>query len=569
MLEQWRGGPPGCHGRVAAAAVAAAAVLTHLAGAADDPPLRTAPAGRLQLVVPTEAPPLGEVRVSAGEAGPATWLDDPAQRARLTDVQFPIDWWRWRELRLAFTPAHDGPVELRLLGPWAEAAPGREFRQEVLWDDLAAAGATIENGDFHRTGPAAPAGWTSPWRPYPGPDQWPLDGGATGAAWHGRPLAQALTVRAGRAVRLRLRARAAVPPGLVVPRRLGAGTPAHRVCGRLGRGVNLGNGWEAPPGSWSVGYGVADVERIAAAGFGHIRVPVAWHYRLREGTIMPEFFAELEPVLRRALECKLQVILNWHHFEDLCVQPEGNRAQFVRGWQAIARHFANWPPALLFELLNEPHAPLEGELLNGIHAEAIAVIRTTNPARTLLVNPSQWATVGMLGPLRLPDGDANLIVSVHCYEPFQFTHQDAGWVGLTGLKGIVFPGPPERRFELPGALAGRGGLAAWVDAYNRLPTADNPASARAFEILLDDALAWSEYFGRPVHLGEFGAHRAGDPASRERYARAVRAACEQRGIPWCWWEWKAGFACWDADANQPLVRPLFGPGMAGNRERRR
>ena len=45
--------------------------------------------------------------------------------------------------------------------------------------------------------------------------------------------------------------------------------------------------------------------------------------------------------------------------------------------------------------------------------------------------------------LRLPDDDENLIVTVHNYDPFYFTHQGATWAGPdTKVTGIRFPGPP-------------------------------------------------------------------------------------------------------------------------------
>ena len=110
-------------------------------------------------------------------------------------------------------------------------------------------------------------------------------------------------------------------------------------------------------------------------------------------------------------------------------------------------------------------------------------------------------------------------------DPFRFTHQGAEWVGLGDVKDITFDG------KLPSVVKRR----------------------------LDDAQAWSKHFGRPVHLGEFGAYRTADDNSRGRYAKAIAEAAEERRIPWCWWEWKAGFGCWDSENDEPfLIQELMG-----------
>ena len=78
---------------------------------------------------------------------------------------------------------------------------------------------------------------------------------------------------------------------------------------------------------------------------------------------------------------------------------------------------------------------------------------------------------------------------------------------------------------------------------------------------LDQAVAWSRSRGVPLHLGEFGAFRAGDLASRARYAQMVREEAEARGIGWAWWELASDFSgVWDAQAGQwvePLRRALL------------
>lgn len=515
---------------------------------------------RLFIRVPEEAPPLKALSVSIGEATPGTFEDTPAKRERLTDIRFPVRWWDWREFTIKFTPAHDGTVELDLNGPWGEASPGVLYDQEILWDDLSATGTEIPNKDFEDVKGGKPEGWESPWRPYPAAGTWPfsnntaLKGKGYGASWHGRPLVAKLPVKASVPVTLKLHARAAVTPGFKEPARLGNATPAHRACATLKRGVNLGNGWEAEPGTWGVKYDAADIDRIAAEGFDHIRVPVAWHYYLENGALKPEFIADFDALLKHALEKKLSVIVNWHNYGALTKEPEQTRAAFVAGWEVLARHFKDWPPQLFLELFNEPNGALDHDALTKVHAEAIAAIRKVDPQRILLADPPQWASVPGLDRFFLPDGDNRIIVTIHSYEPFQFTHQGAAWVGYQDLRGVSYPGPPAKPVALPDSLKDNAGIAAWLEAYNTRKGTDNPCTVATINALLDDAVAWSAHFGRPIHAGEFGAVRDADPASRQRYIRDFRSAAERHKIPWAMWDWKAGFAYWDSESNKPLLR---------------
>jgi endoglucanase len=518
--------------------------------------IRQAAEARLWLKVPAGDVPLRDVQVSTGRAAPASWEKDPAVRERQTDILFPIQWWSWSEQTVRFTPARDGVVELSLLGPWAADENGAMPRQEVLWDDITAEGAELRNGSFESIEDGHPAAWQSPWAAYPAPDAWPLAEKGVAAAWCNRPLAQTFQVKAGQTVSLHLHAKAATPPGFIAPKSLGQDTPAHRALAGLKRGVNLGNGWEAPPDqSWGVHFATEDIDRIAAEGFDHIRVPVAWHFYLKQTDhgmeIDPALLSGLEPVLRRAMEKNLHVFLDWHHFNDLTADPSGNSVRFVSGWETIARHFQSWPPGLFFELLNEPCDAITTEVANPIYQETIAAIRKSNPARILVVSPGRWGGIGELGKLRLPDADDRIAVTVHCYEPFHFTHQGAGWVGFQQLRGITYPGPPSSPFQVPDALRENAGIQSFLAGYNTLPGDRNPCSKRVIREALDTARGWSLHFGRPVHLGEFGTHDAGDSASRGRYLRDARTLAEERSIPWTLWEWKSSFGYWDPGKNQP------------------
>jgi endoglucanase len=527
-------------------------------------PAEQASEARLWLKVPAGNPPITPVSVEHGSALQAPWENNPEIRSRQTDIHFPIQWWRWTGQTIRFTPKTDGQVELWLMGPWAQEKNGSPPRKEVLWDSITAVGADLTNGGFEEIADGRPLGWQSPWAAYPAETEWPLaqaaamDGKRAAAAWIQRPLVQTLQLRAGHPVTIHLHAKAATPPDFITPKRLGQNSRAHQAIKGLRRGVNLGNAWEAKPGTWGLKFTSGDIDHIADEGFDHIRVPVAWHFHSLEAngsiSLDPAFLAELEPVLRRAIDRKLHIILNWHHFHDFTRNPGQNLQRFNATWQSIASHFKNWPPALCFELLNEPCDALTTTALGPIYQKTIRLIRETNPQRILFVSPAHWGIISELDGLRLPDDDDHIIVTVHCYEPFHFTHQGAGWVGLDTLRGVRYPGPPESPLPLPDSLRDHQGVMAFLESYNHQPASQNPCSPATIRRLLDTAHQWSHHFGRPVHLGEFGAHQTADLESRARYLRDVRTLAEQRGIPWTLWEWKAGFGYWDTSTQQPIFR---------------
>ena len=447
---------------------------------------------------------------------------------------------------------------------------GKPMRQEIQWDDIRMMGAEIKNGGFETRSDSGPDAWKPLSGHYPTADAWPLanaealEGQSITSTWHDRPISQDFIVKAGQPVTITIHAKAATLPGFVAPKILGKSTPAHLAAASIKRGMNLGNCWEAPPPyTWGVRFTDDDIDHIAAEGFDHIRVPVAWHFYLKQTEagleIDPSLLTDLEPVLHRALEKNMHILLNWHHFNELTDDPEANRERFIKVWETIARHFRSWPPELYFELLNEPHDALTTEVANSIFTNAITAIRRIDPARILFVSPGKWGDIHELDKLRLPDNDDRLVVTVHCYEPFYFTHQKAGWVDLSALTGVSYPGPPKTPLLVPVSLQENSEVRSFIERYNTLPAEQNPCSQEPVRELLDLARDWSVHFGRPVHLGEFGAHNIGDDASRARYVHDVKSLAEARGIPWTLWEWKSGFGYWEPLKNETkLKEALFG-----------
>lgn len=203
---------------------------------------------------------------------------------------------------------------------------------------------------------------------------------------------------------------------------------------RLGRGVNFGNALEAPrEGEWGVSLSAELFELARQAGFDSIRLPISWGYHLAPEppyTIDPAFLRRVDWAIAQALARGLAIVINHHHDDALNADPLAERERFLAIWRQLAEHYREAPEEVYFELLNEPHGAFNDnpELWNQLLAEALAIVRQHHPTRPVIIGPVGWNSLWRLPELRLPD-DPYLIVTIHYYEPFAFTHQGASWVG--------------------------------------------------------------------------------------------------------------------------------------------
>jgi endoglucanase len=343
-------------------------------------------------------------------------------------------------------------------------------------------------------------------------------------------------------------------------------SPAYAAAKLFMHGVNLGNYLEAPPGeNWGVTCAAGEFARMRAQGFDHVRVPVGWHHYTGPApdyTLSPEIFGRADFVVTNALAAGLAVIINIHHFNEFTSNPPAQTEQFIAIWRQVAAHYEKFPGDLAFELLNEPKDAATTAVMNPVYARAIAEIRKTNPRRTLFAGPGHWNSIEELKNLVLPPDD-NVIVTVHCYSPAMFTHQGASWMGPDyATTNIYFPGPPGQPLMPDPALSLKPWVTNWIHEYNTLSAEKNPCGPAAFAEKLKLARAWSDYYGRPVHVGEFGVNDKVDPGSRARYLAAFRHELDAQGIGWCLWDWSAAFHYWDKQENRPLPglhEALFGP----------
>jgi endoglucanase len=322
-------------------------------------------------------------------------------------------------------------------------------------------------------------------------------------------------------------------PPTPIPSPAAAG-PIYESNYRIGRGVNLGNALEAPnEGEWGITLKEDYFVWIKEAGFDSVRVPIRFsEHALAEApyTIDAEFFARIDWVVENAIQNDLVAILDMHHYLEIFQDPAAHSARFIALWQQIAERYQDQPTdKIYFELLNEPNTNLGGEVWNKLLADTLGVVRATNPDRPVIVAPGNWGGISELENLKLPD-DPYLIVTVHYYSPFQFTHQGADWAGEVSET--------------------------WLGTTWEGGTADRFVMNTDFSTVAD----WGRRNKRPIYLGEFGSFEEADMESRIRWTNAVARYAEQYGFPWTYWEFCAVFGVFDPKTEtwrEPLLKALL------------
>ena len=309
---------------------------------------------------------------------------------------------------------------------------------------------------------------------------------------------------------------------------------AEKQNERLGRGINLGNALEAPSlGEWGVELEEEYFELIANKGFESVRIPIRWNahaqkekpYRIEES-----FFKTVDWAIENSLENGLYVVINFHHYEPLYENPEKEKERFLALWEQVCERYKGYPESLLFEILNEPHGNLTAEKWNPLLKEAYQLIREKHPDRTLIIGTAEYGGVSGLKKLKLPAADDdNMILTVHYYHPFHFTHQDAGWVdGSDEWTGTEWNNTAEERKNV----------------------------REDFEAVT----SFSKKHDIPVYVGEFGAYSKAPMDSRIRWTNYCARFFEEKGFSWAYWEFCAGFGIYNPDSktwNQGLVDALL------------
>jgi endoglucanase len=329
-----------------------------------------------------------------------------------------------------------------------------------------------------------------------------------------------------------------------------AAPPADRLA-VLRHGVNLTNWFRYPASldptairSYLSNSAIGDLRHV---GFSFVRLAVQPELLMSGARLEPLRLRLLLEVIQRLQRQGLGVIvapfpLTW--------QPESAGSRLIAFWQALAPELARLDPRLTFpEVLNEPVFANDAAGWAALQAATLRTIRMALPGNTVVLTGQDWGSVGGLLALT-PVSDANVVYSIHYYDPSELTSLAAYRPELdrTALAGLPFP------------MA-----AGCTDGETDRATADLIGfvcsmhwDAAKVERRIAEAGNWARRNHAAVILGEFGASVQLNASARLAWLTAVRRAAEQQKIGWALWGYDDGMGL---NAPRPPGRPVLNPAV--------
>ena len=207
-----------------------------------------------------------------------------------------------------------------------------------------------------------------------------------------------------------------------------------------------------------------------------------------------------------------------------------------------------------YEFMNEPVAP-EHEQWNKLVAKVHKALRALEPQRTLVVGSNMWQGHETMKYLKVPEGDKNIVLSFHYYNPMLLTHYGAWWSPLcAAYKGKI---------HYPGVLVSKEDFdAAPAEIKDQLkPFTEQVWNIDKIREQFKDAIEAAKKYDLQLFCGEWGVYEPVDREIAYNWYRDVLTVFDEFNIAWTTWCYDADFGFWDQQRHcykdYPLVELLM------------
>lgn len=305
----------------------------------------------------------------------------------------------------------------------------------------------------------------------------------------------------------------------------------------------------------------ADFARLAEAGFDHVRIPIdEEQFWDEQGNKLPEAWDLLTGALDLCRKYNLRAIVDLHiirsHYfnagfdgtKNTLFEDPAAQDGLVNLWYQLSDALKDYSTDYVaYEFMNEPVAD-DHEQWNQLVAKIHKALREREPERTLVIGSNRWQSVETMKYLKVPEGDSNIILSCHFYDPMALTHYKASWT-----ESGVYDGP----VTYPGVMIPEEVFAGFDDhlkgLFQRFTTEWN---RDRLESMFKESIEVAERYGLQLYCGEWGVYRPAPAESRYNWYRDMISIFDEYGVAWSSWSYFDGFGFW-SPKKQEVTDPLL------------
>ena len=253
-------------------------------------------------------------------------------------------------------------------------------------------------------------------------------------------------------------------------------------------------------------------------------------------------------------------IIRAHHFNSasnkLLFTSEEAQQGLINLWYQLSdvlKKYSN--DYVAYEFMNEPVAD-DHEQWNVVVEKVHKALREVEPQRTLVIGSNRWQSYDTIEFLRVPEGDKNIILSFHYYNPMVLTHYGAPWASIGKYKGkINYPGIMVSQEDYDAAPEEvKGELKQYTtQVWNKDKIRED----------FKDAIASAKKYGLQLFCGEWGVY---EPVERElayRWYKDMLEIFDEFDIAWTTWCYDGDFGFWDQRREDYKDKPLVDLLMSG------
>lgn len=286
------------------------------------------------------------------------------------------------------------------------------------------------------------------------------------------------------------------------------------------KGVNLG-GWLSQCSHEKAHYdsfiNSSDLEKIHSWGADHVRLPI--DYELIEnaaGQPVEAGYSYIDSTLEQCRKLGMGVVIDVHKTagfsfdkgeqETGFFESEKLQNRFIAMWERLAERYGKAEGRIAFELLNEVTEPEYSDTWNSIIYRAMDKIRPLAPTVPVITGGYWQNSPDALRDIAKPY-DENVVLSFHCYDPLEFTHQGAPWVD-------------------------------GMDVNFRMKFDHEKVNTHYYAGRFSAAIEAADKYDVPLYCGEYGVIDRADPGDALSWFREINRIFKDFGISRCAWNYK-------------------------------